>query len=381
MGRPGTLDTRASFCRDVFFAHERGRYIALYTFVLFGSNFLSPFLSGFINDGAGWKPVMWFSISVMAASTVLVFLFGEETIYFRETTEGSSRGNKLATTDQRIEDAESTAVAGDASMPHQRRKKTYLQKLALVSKVPGRPTRKQTFLKSWRSLQILVFFPNILWAAFLYGTTIAWYSVINATISMILGAPPYNFPATMVGVAYLSPLVFGAIACVWSGKLSDVLTIRLAKRNGGVREPEHRLWGLALSALLSTGGMLMWGVGASMEAHYMVLIIGIGLVTCGVVAASSIALSYAVDCFKEISGEAFAAIIVVRNTIGFVFTYVITPWIESVGLRDCFISVSVLSFVCMFSFLLMIFWGKSLRRMSAKRYWQFVAAERDTAIY
>lgn len=206
-------------------------------------------------------------------------------------------------------------------------------------------------------------------------------SVINATMSMILGAPPYNFEATMVGVAFLSPLLFGAIACALSGKLSDTLTLRLAKRNGGVREPEHRLWGLAVSALLSTGGLIMWGVGASVSAHYMVLIVGIGLVTCGVVAASAISLSYAVDCFKEISGESFAAIMVVRNTIGFSFTYAITPWIEGVGLLNCFISVAAMSFVCTCSFLVMIYWGKSLRRMSAAKYWEFVAAERATAVH
>lgn len=198
---------------------------------------------------------------------------------------------------------------------------------------------------------------------------------------MILGAAPYNFPATMVGVAFLSPLLFGGIACVWSGKLSDTLALRLAKRNGGIREPEHRLWGLAFSALLTTGGLIMWGVGASLGSHFMVLVVGIGLVTCGVVAASAISLSYAVDCFKEISGESFASIMVVRNTIGFSFSYAITPWIESVGLRDCFITVSILSMVCTCSFLVMIYWGKSLRRMSAKKYWEFVAAERDTAIH
>lgn len=198
---------------------------------------------------------------------------------------------------------------------------------------------------------------------------------------MLLGAAPYNFPATMVGVAFLSPLLFGGIACVWAGKLSDILALRLAKRNGGIREPEHRLWGLAVSAVLTTGGLLMWGVGASLGSHFMVLIVGIGLVTCGVVAASAISLSYAVDCFKEISGEAFASIMVVRNTIGFSFSYAITPWIESVGLRNCFITVSILSMVCTGSFLAMIYWGKSLRRLSAKTYWEFVAAERDTAIH
>lgn len=39
----------------------------------------------------------------------------------------------------------------------------------------------------------------------------------------------------------------------------------------------------------------MWGVGAIQRAHYMVLIIGIGITIFGVVCASAISLAYAVD--------------------------------------------------------------------------------------
>jgi MFS family permease len=237
------------------------------------------------------------------------------------------------------------------------------------------------FLKSWRSLKIIVLFPNILWVGLLFGTNIGWYSVMNATMSLILSAAPYNFSPRMIGVAYLSPLVGGGVACVWAGKVSDMLVLYLAKRNKGIREPEQRLWGLALSAIMSTCGLLMWGVGASQSAHYMVLIIGIGVMTFGVVSACAISLAYSVDCFKEIHGESFVSIMVIRNTIGFCFSYAITPWIESVGLRNCFISVSIISFVCTNSFLLMVFFGKSLRRACAERYWRYVAAEKDTAIY
>ncbi|KAF4448043.1 Major facilitator superfamily domain general substrate transporter [Fusarium albosuccineum] len=181
----------------------------------------------------------------------------------------------------------------------------------------------------------------------------------------------------MVGVAYLSPLVFGGIATIWAGNMADSIASRLARRNNGIREPEHRLWGLSVSALMSTGGLVMWGVGASFEAHYMVLIVGIGITTFGVVCASAISLAYAVDCFKEIAGESFVSIMIVRNTLGFAFSYAITPWIEAMGLRDCFISVSLLSLACTSTFLLMIFWGKSLRRFSAKRYWAYAASSRN----
>lgn len=43
---------------DVYFTHERGRYIALYGLLLAGSNFFAPIIAGFIADGQGWRWVL-----------------------------------------------------------------------------------------------------------------------------------------------------------------------------------------------------------------------------------------------------------------------------------------------------------------------------------
>jgi MFS family permease len=40
---------------DVYFAHQRGAYMALYAFALVGSNFPAPTMCGWINDGQGYK--------------------------------------------------------------------------------------------------------------------------------------------------------------------------------------------------------------------------------------------------------------------------------------------------------------------------------------
>ncbi|CAI6093089.1 unnamed protein product [Clonostachys chloroleuca] len=348
---------------DLFFAHERGNYMAFYAFMLFGSNFLAPLFAGFINDAAGWHWVMYFAAILLAVCAVVIFLFMEETIYFRSTTEGVDvvQEKRDETEIQTIESRTPT--------------KTRSQKLALVTKLSGRPTKKQMFLKSWRSVKILLFFPNIVWAGLLYGTNLAWYNVINGTMSMILGSHPYSFSPAMVGVAYLSPFLAGAVASLWAGRFADWVALRLARKNGGIREPEHRLWGLALSALLASGGLLMWGVGASQGAQFMVLIIGIGLVTFGVVCGGAISLAYSVDCFKEMTGESLVTMMLIRNTLGFAFSYAITPWIENMGMRNCFISVAGISLVCTCTFLLMVLWGKAFRKASASRYWRYVLDE------
>lgn len=359
--------------------------MALYTFVLFGSNFIAPFLAGFIADGLNWEWVMFLATILLGICSLVIFLFLDETIYFRKTTESDVQYEVVPTEDHRKPGTIPTGPLETEEITTSREVNatTYLEPrqrtLALITKLPGRPTHQQMAMKSWQSVKIPFYFPNILWCGLLYGSNLALYSVINATISSILSSSPYNFRPTMVGVAYLSPLVFGGAASLWAGKFSDSLAITLAKRNGGVREPEHRLWGLLVSAPIAAGGLLMWGVGASQNAHYMVLILGIGITTFGVVCASAISLAYAVDCFKEMAGESFVSINIIRNTIGFGFSYAITPWIESVGLRDCFISVSLISFFCTYTFLGVVLWGKSWRKMSAERYWQYVAEERDMA--
>lgn len=356
---------------DLFFAHERGAYMGYYAFILFGSNFLAPLCAGFINDAVGWHWVMYFGALVLAGCAVFMFFFLEDTTYFRDTTEGDSTDRET--------DGKTSGSASHVEAPIVPSPMTYVRKLNFFFRLPGRPTVSQTIVKVWRGLAILVFFPNIVWAGFLYGLNLAWYNIMNGTMSSILGGPPYSFAAAMVGVAYISPFLAGAVASLWSGWVADVLAIRLARRNRGIREPEHRLWVLLVSGLLSTGGLLLWGVGASRGIHFMGLIVGIFFVSFGVVTGGAVALAYTVDCFKEIAGESLITVIIIRNTIGFAFNFAINPWIDGMGLQNCFIFVSMLAFLTTMSFLVMSKWGKSLRKMSSKKYWEYVSKDRGVS--
>ncbi|KAM0550780.1 hypothetical protein ACHAPJ_008643 [Fusarium lateritium] len=354
---------------DLFFAHERGTFMAFYALMLFGSNFIAPFLAGFILDGAGWHWVMYFAALLLAVCSITLFFCMEETIYFQTTTESDTIVRSEKTGEVEVQRQEGTFPS----------KRSYIQKLQPVLLQPGRPTPKQAISKVWRAFKILLWFPTVTWAGLVYGTNLAWYMVINGTMSSILGGQPYNFAPAMVGTAYLSPLVASLFATMWSGWFADSIALRLARRNHGIREPEHRLWALPFSAVLTCGGLIMWGVGASHDLHFMGLIFGIGFTTFGVVCGGAISLAYTVDCFKEIAGESLISVILIRNTLGFAFGYAINPWIDSLGLQNCFISVSMISLFCTCTFLVMIIWGKRLRKFSAGRYWSYVAEERTTS--
>jgi hypothetical protein len=53
--------------------------------------------------------------------------------------------------------------------------------------------------------------------------------------------------------------------------------------------------------------------------------------------------------------------------------YGITPWLDNLGLQDCFISAAFIGMAASSVFLVMIFYGKKFRERSRVKYWNLVA--------
>ncbi|KAK1691366.1 major facilitator superfamily domain-containing protein [Colletotrichum godetiae] len=382
---------------DTFFAHERGAYVGIYSMVLQGSNFFAPFVSGFINDALGWQWVQHVCAIFFALNLILALFFQEESMFERQTAEvdvdppsneeprhsDTARvGNSpviQTTVDTREpaddEKATSTGIANnrDESMGETYTVKSYRQKQALYTR--SGLTFKQCLRIAYRPIFIFFQFPCIAWAGLQYGFTNAWYSVYNATASSILSSQPYSYRASMVGVTYLAPLLGALIGGYVSGPVSDSFSMRLARRNKGFREPEHRLWGMSLTAIILPLGLLLWGVGAAFSLPIGVLMLGSVFCGFGIVTGGTYSITYSVDAFKEIAGESIVSLILCRNTLTFGFSYAITPWIDGAGLQKTFIVVAIISFLTGVSFLIIIWKGKQLRIFSEARYWRYAAMQ------
>jgi hypothetical protein len=76
---------------------------------------------------------------------------------------------------------------------------------------------------------------------------------------------------------------------------------------------------------------------------------------------------------QEIAGETLTAVIIIRNTLGFAVSYGINPWIDAMGVQNCFITVAMVALVCTMSFLGVVVFGKRARKASAEKYWEYVA--------
>lgn len=362
---------------DLFFAHNRGTYMGLYVFILFGSNFLAPLVAGWFNDAYGWRWTMHFGTIVCAVCFIIMFFFMEETIYFRDNgIEGEAiTGSETQETTEGKEAPSSEKDVSSETVPSTQYHNINAGwgKYAWFRALPGRPSNMDMLHMVYRPVIMIFRFPTVAWAGFLYGINLAWYTVLNGTASPVLTSEPYNWSAALVGCVYAGPIIGAAVASLWSGNAADWIALKLARRNNGIREPEQRLWVLAVSGIVSAAGLITWGVGAYHHAHWVGLVFGLGMLTFGCVTGGAIAVSYNVDCFKEIAGETTVSIMLIRNTIGFGFSYAITPWWTTQGLQNCFITAGMISIVCSFTFVIMIIYGKRLRRWSIPAYRKYLA--------
>ena len=92
-------------------------------------------------------------------------------------------------------------------------------------------------------------------------------------------------------------------------------------------------------------------------------------------AGVTISVAYLVDSFPEISGDGLSTVIIIRNTMSFAIGYGITPWLDGLGLQNCFVSVAFVALAICAVFIPIIIFGKRLRKAKAAAYWAEVDAK------
>ncbi|KAJ5156565.1 hypothetical protein N7492_009368 [Penicillium capsulatum] len=358
---------------DVYFTHERGTYMALYAFFLAGSNYLAPVICGFIAEYHGWRWVFYWPSIFTGVALIFLFFCMEETNYVRAHAEPSIVADHPVDSSHSSHSEDPEKSAAESNQPTTEagavcRKKSYVQKLSLLGPYQAQNTM---FRRLWQTLYYLSW-PVIFYAGFSYGSYLVLFNILNGTASIILGSPPYNFGSSMVGLSYLACCLGVTLGSLFTGRFSDWLTIKLARRNNGVMEAEHRLWPFAACLILVPGSLLLWGVGAAHEIHWFGLVVAMCMLaftnTCGI----TLSVNYLVDSYRELSGVAMASAILVRNTMSFAIGYGITPWIDNLGYQNCFISAAFIGMACAAIFLVMIKYGKACRVRSREKYWKMV---------
>ncbi|RAL67460.1 hypothetical protein DID88_008215 [Monilinia fructigena] len=352
---------------DIYFTHERGSYMGLYAFMLAGSNFLAPVLAGFINDGQGWKWVMYWCAIFLAIGFVFCFFFMEETNYDRAPLEmTTSQNNTPGATTPKENMAQEKGTPPTTPLDPEKAASINVSD-AVTTQNTELPTLPYDDPPSYFHVSPI---GGLRW--FSYGSNLIWFNVLNGTASLILSAPPYNFSSSMVGLSYVSPIVGVACASFYSGVIGDRVVLWLARRNKGVSEAEHRLWLFLLSIILIPGSLLLWGVGAAHHVHWFGLIFAMFLIASSNCIGIQLSVSYCIDSYKDLSGEAMVTVIIIRNTMSFAIGYGITPWVTDMGYQNAFIVAAFAGLAQVLTFFAAVKWGKSWRNNTKGRYYNYV---------
>ncbi|CZT23767.1 related to MFS transporter [Ramularia collo-cygni] len=350
---------------DMFFLHERATWMAAYFTFYFSGAFLGPIIAGSIGSHYGWRSFFWLSVAMSAFVTVLLIFCYPETKFSRQ---------------QDVDDVciEVPTKDVEQSPVHEKgvtsqRDSGVVDGLYLRKGRPGKTqfapvTRPE---KKWKSFvirdlttPILAFFnPIVFWSAMMLAGPADLLLLFNLTQSGLFSSPAYGFTPEIVGYTNFAFFVGGLFGVLTAGPLSDWWASRMTWRNNGVREPEFRLPALFPYCCIFIISHVVGAVGYQRLWPWQAIVIcGFGFSGLAVTSIPAIAIAYAIDCYKPISGEIMVVGTVLKNILGFCLSY----WVFDIMATKGWITVYMIQFaVGMFPVALTIplyLYGKNLRR-------------------
>jgi hypothetical protein len=157
---------------------------------------------------------------------------------------------------------------------------------------------------------ILFAYPSILWSTLVYSLSVGWLIVLSESMSVIFRNPSYtyNFSALGTGLIYVSPFIGGILGTAVAGKVSDIIVRFMARRNGGIYEPEFRLVMALPVAITTTIGLMGFGWSAAEHDRWIVPAVFFGVISFGCSLGSTTAITFAVDSYRQYAGEALVTL-------------------------------------------------------------------------
>lgn len=243
-------------------------------------------------------------------------------------------------------------------------KRSFVQQLRLYE---GRLHQDNWFRVAIRPF-ILFAYPAVLWSAVVYACSVGWLIVLSETVAVVYRNPEsYNFSALGTGLIYLSPFIGGILGTVVAGKVSDIIVRALARRNGGLYEPEFRLIMAIPVALTTVIGLMGFGWSAQNHDAWIVPTIFFGLMSFGCTLGSTTAITFCVDSYRQYAGEALVTLNFSKNIFhGLVFSLFVNKWMEDKGVKEVFLALGGIQLALLAFTVPMYIYGKRARMWTVR---------------
>jgi multidrug resistance protein len=263
----------AATVNDMFFLHEKGAKMGIWTVFLTNGAHVAPVIGGYLALNAGYRWCYYLPAVVNAATFLLMIVALPETLFSRKE---------------------------EILAQHQER--TYWQMLFSFrqNRLRDRRLHIRDFVRPFEMLK----YPSVTLTVLYYCVTFCYSSILPAVTVAILFTRTYHFNTGIIGLMLGLPLLVGsALGEVLSGPFSDWVMYRYATKHNGERKPEARLPASFASVILCPAGIIIYGVCLQQKTHWIGPVMGMGIASFGLQLATTVNYTYCSDCYKPQSAE------------------------------------------------------------------------------
>jgi MFS family permease len=345
---------------DIFFLHERGLWMGVFFASYFIGLFIGPIIAGNMAEYEGWQSFFWLCTGVSVLNFLCLLLAFPETKFHRPSS-CSDQSSNIIMAESKAKDGDEAQLESPEQLGAMIGQGGPGKKLWLLAQKPY-PGVISSLLADFIAPVYILSFPIIVWAACMVGAAANTLLVMNLTQSPVFAAPPYLFTPGNVGFLNFTFLVGGLFGMATAGPLSDWIAKKLTIRNDDIREPEMRLLALIPYIVIMFVGVLVIILGYRFQWSWEAIVIfGYTCVGIQVVALPTIAISYAIDSYKPISGEILAISTVLKNTFGFGMSW----WVPDLLPYQAVLVLFCCNVSCCLFAIPIYFFGKRLRTITS----------------
>lgn len=249
---------------DLFFTHERGRYMGIYMATQITGGHLAPVFGGYIAENLNWNWCFWIPTVITGIELIVFIATVPETLYSR-APEALARPSKPWT------------------------------KNFLMIGPRAHPPRTLHVIDFFRPLQLL-FYPEVFLPVLYYSIIFTYGSILFIISSANLFKQIYHYMPQQTGLLLGLPITIGSLLGeTTAGWISDRISRVRALARGGERVPEDRLIGMIPGAILCPLGIIIEGVCLQKRTHWAGTAMGIAIASFGYQIVTTAVYSYTAE--------------------------------------------------------------------------------------
>lgn len=320
---------------EVTFLHQRSQLFGFYWATQAALSSALNLASSYETVSLSWRWYYWVFVFTIAFGFVLAIFTAYETRYKRPAM--AMNGQVIITDEFGV----TQTLSGDAAMAHleqeiarensnhgYQRKKSYVQLLKPYSGIAENPIG--VIAKCWWNMIRSLMSPGIVYACLLSSTVLGCALGVSLTYNDVL-ENVYGWSASDVGLINIGGVVGAFLGMIYAGWPADKFNIWLARRNGGIHKPEHRLLMLPVVGVVGFASLLLYAFTCSGQTTWWGPYMGWTLYEFAFVSILIITTSYAAECWPQDPGPALVMVVGGKNIVSFGLSYGLSDLLTEVG--------------------------------------------------